>query len=297
MEFRCEDLASQGLVLIPPSEPAYPALLADIEERMERARADNPPPSRCLGFVAIDAEERATSAILWNQSTKPVSAMTLIWDYQDNNGRQRHSIFTFGVGAFPSLLLPFGMTETMRQRDSYWKVILPGSKRYLGNGSVVGDNSDVLPPTPSQRSGGMGTSLGRGRGLQQSDKVTLILDSAFFADGEFVGANRGKLWEQVVPVAESAIQIGRIALDRSGPEDIFAAIEELLGLPLSSEVAIPPAPAAHAVAYQRYAVSNLANFIASIRRQQGDEQAVRWLASWASSPVPQFRRAPSARHE
>ena len=97
-------------------------------------------------------EDRETSAILLNRSQHSIAEIQQVWTFEEESGRTYTS--SIGGGANPSVLLPFGLSEKVLNLYRYWKVILPGSKRYLGrNGEQVGDNSDVRPPAPAEQGG------------------------------------------------------------------------------------------------------------------------------------------------
>src|SRR5580658_5716100 len=66
MTFRCEDLRSAGLVLVPVTSPDYDALLADIQNRIDHPPVEPqimPPPLRRMMFGKISPGKRSTSAI------------------------------------------------------------------------------------------------------------------------------------------------------------------------------------------------------------------------------------------
>lgn len=112
--------------------------------------------------------------------------MELVWRYEEIGGRTYtgSSANTFGR----ALLLPFS-TQVNPKLQAYWNTILPGSKRYLGENEMAGDNTDVrMPDEDEMWKGGGGFGSGGGRGRVNSFKsVTLAIDGAFFSDGEFVG--------------------------------------------------------------------------------------------------------------
>jgi len=173
--FQCEDLSSAGLVLVPVSSPDYESLLNDIQHRI-----DNPPPEvagmpemlRRFMVGRIDPDKRATSAILLNRSGKSIAMMELVWRYEEVGGRTytRSRPENFGK----RILLPFStptliMTAAAYQKiQAYWNTILPGSKRYLGEDRMAGDNTDVRLPASDEvwKSGGGSGNAGGGRRAQ-----------------------------------------------------------------------------------------------------------------------------------
>jgi hypothetical protein len=298
MEFLCEDLRQFGVELIPPSAPEYDALLADIRWRVDDPVEGSPPiPERLRD--RIDDEDRETSAILVNHSQFGIAAIQQVWSFRESDGRTyTHST---GPGASdPSILFPYAMSEEALKLYGYWHVILPGSKRYPSrNGRMLGDNSDVRPPGPDEVwTGGMGGGGGGGIGRDPAEieSVTLTLDGVFFADGGFIGPNRGKMWEQVVARAEAHEQLTRIAKDgREGgdaPRKILVDIETLTG-PAPDRRPIMPVPPRYLVGtdeFRNAALQKLAWQIAMSRKRQDEEGALRIILGWGDARVPQFRK-------
>jgi hypothetical protein len=97
MKFHCEDLARAGIVLIPSDSRAFQPLCSDIRRHIEAPPPGSPPPFPGETPDLPDADEPA-SAILWNQSEKPLCAFTLIWSFGD---RTRSSTHMVGVGHSP----------------------------------------------------------------------------------------------------------------------------------------------------------------------------------------------------
>lgn len=144
MTFQCEDLRDFGLVLVPQSSPEYEAPFADIQRRV-----DHP------------LEKRETSAILVNQSDKSVAAIDAVWRYEDLAGR------TFDgarLNTGHSLLLAFSVPAEHMKIMFYRMAILHGSRRYLGEHGIAGDNTDVREPEPDEVRKGGCISWGPGNG-------------------------------------------------------------------------------------------------------------------------------------
>jgi hypothetical protein len=160
--FQCEDLRDFGVVLVPPNSPDYEPLFADIQRR-----ADHP------------LEKRETSAILVNQSEKPIAAIDAVWRYEDIAGR------TFNGAKITTgdhLLLPFSVPPAHMKMMVYRTAILPGSRRYLGEEGLAGDNTDIRGPEPDEVwKGGCISGLGGGHCTPAFPikSVTLILDGVF----------------------------------------------------------------------------------------------------------------------
>ena len=288
MQFVCEDLPAVGVRLIPHDSPNFAPLLADITRHIESPPSGGPPPLPDDPAVLPDPDDPA-SALLWNQSGKPICAYTLIWD---PGGR-----FTLGVGSFPTLLLPFGLPEERRAFEAYWHTILPNSKRWVNSQTELGSNADLRPPAPDEvwKGGVMrwGSSA-YARPRRQPDTVRLSLDAVFFATGECAGPDTKQLWEQIVFPAEVAQQVAAAA--RSGihaglsADRILAAVEQVTGT-ATRQPPDPPNPFDRADPHEYYehARWELANWIAHMRKS-GDEPTVATLNSWADARVPQFRR-------
>jgi hypothetical protein len=139
---------SPGVALISSSSDAYDALLADIQQRLAHP-VDGSPPIVEQYRHTISASDRNTSAILVNRSEKAIATLEVAWRFETVDGRSyRHA---YGIEDGLRVLLPFGVAENALKLDRYWNVILPGSKRYLGGGKMVGDNGDVRPPAPDEK--------------------------------------------------------------------------------------------------------------------------------------------------
>jgi hypothetical protein len=300
MEFLCEDLRRHGLLLHPPASPDYARMLADIEARLDRP-VDGSPPIPEEFRPRICEQDRPTSAILLNQNEKAVAALHVVWRFETVTGRSyRHSQ---GMLSAQTLLLQFQMTEERRKIFGYWFTILPGSKRYLGESGMVGDNTDVRPPAPGEKWPNRGGCFGGGGGAGMSggdavERVTLSLDGVFFIDGEFVGPNREKLFEQTVAPAEACMLVARLAREGHNqglsPDRILAQIETVTGP--ASEYPYPPPRVRHRDAppeeYRQRALLQIAGQLARQRTlpQFTDERIVHMIMGWAEAALPRFRR-------
>lgn len=295
MEFRCRDLPEAGILLVPPSSPDYQELLADIEYRLNHPVEGSMPR---IDSPSLDELSLAASAILLNRSGKSVVAWSLIWDCEDFNGHTYPTTYVCGVGGYPSLLLPFGLSDQHRKLFEYWHVILPGSKRRIVGGSMIGDNTDVRLPTRDEmwKGGGFGFSGSRSQLFADRLKsVTFSLDGIFFTDGEFVGPNRGQLWEHIFHAAEAYQQIIRTVKhavdDHSESHIVFQEIESLTG-PLP-DVPPPPPPPNTKVGpevFRQDALYSIARRLSHMKQLLGDEKTVQTILSWADAQVPQFHR-------
>jgi len=288
MQLRCEDLPQAGIILIPHGSPEFPALLADITRCIESPPPGGPPPFPNLRTELPDPDDPA-SAILWNQSGKPICASTRIWKPGGT------TVSTAGV---PSLLLPFGLRDDRRAFETYWRTILPNSKRWLNRGRFLGSNADVRPPAGDEIwvGGVMGTGGGVGGFRGNPGAIALAIDAVFFATGECAGPDTWQLWEQtVLPArmyqqaaagARKALQSG---LDTAG---ILAAVEQITGKAVDG-LPRPPVPFAgrfDAHDWHERARQEIARRVADMRRRSGDEKTVATLNDWADAQLPEFRR-------
>ncbi len=268
MTFRCEDLPEYGLILVPNTSPEYDALLEDIQRRTENPPAGMPPNLYRMWVGTVDPEKRATSAILLNQSGKPIVSMEVVWRHEQTDGR-----------VIPQTR---SWNDVIVQRPSspmdYWRHILPGSKRYISEGGPVGDNSDVRPPTPEEVPKGGGGGSGRGLGHPGANvvEVTLALTGVFFLGGEFAGSEASGLWARAVAAIAVWKEIGEILREGHGFERV-EALTRSPGLP-------PPAPRDS----RGHALWSCAQTVAQYRRVYGDAARER-LISYVETELPELR--------
>jgi len=302
VEFLCEDLPQYGLVLVPPASTDYAPLLADIQRRLDKPAEGTPPIPETLS-PRISEQDESTSAILLNKSPKTIAAMQVVWSFETMTGRSyRHSR---GMLSVQSLLLPFrGPEDSLLKLLGYWHSILPGSKRYLCESGMVGDNTDVRPPASDEKwpsGGGRFNQSGRRRAVSGRDlaKITLVLDGVFFLDGEFVGPNREKLFEQTVAEIEAHTFVAKIAhkgrTDGLPPEQVLAEIEKTCGPAPENSSLIPPSvhnPDATPDELRWWALQRLARHVGMRRKfpQFTDEGIVNMIMGWAEAVLPHFRK-------
>jgi hypothetical protein len=168
---------------------------------------------------------------------------------------------------------------------------------------MVGDNTDVRPPAEDEKwRGGMIGGGGGGGGASRDPirLVTLVLDGVFFLDGEFVGPDGDKIFEQTVADVEAHRIVARIAKDGHhrglSPAAIFAEIEKTTGVAPEHPPAPPNFrdPAATEADFRTAALQTIAYQFAMRRRfpQTGNEdQAVFSIMSWDDVVLPSLRRA------
>jgi hypothetical protein len=301
VNFLYEDLARHGVVLVPPSAQDYDRHLADIQRRANAPVEGSPPlPERLRPRVI--PEERPTSAILLNRSPKSIVGLHVVWRFETETGRTfRHSRGMLSPKGW--LLSFYHQNESITKLNAYWQTIFPGSKRYLGESGLVGDNTDVRPPGDDEKwRGGMIAGGGGGTGNNRDPirQVTLVLDGVFFLDGEFVGPNSEKMFEETVADAEARRIVARIAKDGHykglSSDQILAQIEKTIGAAPDGPP-MPPNFRNAAATYEDFraaALQNIAYELGMRRRfQQGsnDEQAVFGMINWYDAVLPNFRKA------
>ena len=166
---------------------------------------------------------------------------------------------------------------------------------------MVGDNGDVRPPRPDEKwRGGIagGGASGGSSGGEPVKQVTLVLDGVFFLDGEFVGVNREKLYEQTVADAQAHMAVARIARDGHdngrSPDQILADIEKATG-PAPERPQPFPAFRKSDVAleeFRHWALQNIASSLAMMRKAPAftPERTVYMIMGWADTALPNFRK-------
>jgi len=299
VNFACEDLPRHGVVLVPPSAPEYDTLFAEIQRRANVPQDGSPPfPERIRPRIVPD--DRPTSAILLNGSLKSIVGLQAVWRFETETGRTfRHSR---GMLSPKNILLPFHRRdESAMKLANYWQTIFPGSKRYIGESGLVGDNTDVRPPADDEkwRAGIIGSGGGGGDSRDPIRQVTLVLDGVFFVDGEFVGPDDGKMFEQTVADAEAHRVLARIAQDGHhkglSAAEILAEIEKTTGA-APGRPPLPPNLGNQAATREdfRTAALQAIAYQFGMRRKipQGsnDEQVVFAIISWNDVVLPSFRK-------
>jgi hypothetical protein len=297
-----EDLPRHGLALVPPSSAEYDDLLTDIARRVNAPPEGSPPiPERFR--PRIDPAERPLSAILLNRSAKAIAGLQMVWRFETETGRTfDHSQ---GMLFARTLLLPFYcQSEAQTKLYTYWQTIFPGSKRYVAESGLVGDNTDVRPPADEEKwKGGIAMGGGRGGGSNPEPirQVTLALDGAFFLDGEFVGPDAQRVFDRTLAEVEAHRMVARIAKsahDRGAtPTEILSEIDKVTGAAPDR----PPMPpnfrnrAATVEDFQKAALQTLAFQFAAPRRfgQAGSEdQLVFSILAWNDAVLPNYRKSP-----
>ena len=168
MEFLCKGAPEHGVLLVAVSSPDYDTLLGEIVRREANSTEGSPPfPEKFRPH--IDPEDRPTSAILLNRSTKAIVGLHAVWQFETESGRNFHH--SRGMLSPRTLLLPFGLPNNLNLKVyEYWNTIFPGSRRYIAESGLVGDNRDVRPPTDDEKwRGGMIAGGGSGGSSSRRD--------------------------------------------------------------------------------------------------------------------------------
>lgn len=289
-------------MLIPPESPHYDSLLADIQRRSGQ-RTDGEPPIPDEFRPGISEEDRATSAILVNIGTKPIAAMHAVWRCDTVTGRSFRR--SYGMLSAQSLLLLFGRRsdDPWRKIAGYWHTILPGSKRYISQSGLVGDNTDVRPPNDDEKWRGGIVTGGRAGGTNWEGlkRITLILDGVFFLDGEFVGPNSEKLFERTVADAEAHMIVAKVASEAQSrglsAMEILGEVEKATGAAPEhpgSVIRLLRNPDAGIEDFRRAALEEIACRLGHHRRFpqafRDPEATVSMIIGWSKTAVPDFRR-------
>jgi hypothetical protein len=280
--FSCEGIPGHGLLLVPPSQAGFTALVEAI-----RPHAPCPLPARLDHAAVLDNHGRA-----------PLAGLTLEWRFEELSGRRFEHRATFLFGR--TLLLPFGASAEDLASALYWQTILPGSRRLLTGEGIFGGNGDVRPPAPEETPRG-GFAGGAG-GLHPHEpnifrRVELAIDGAFFLDGEFTGPNRSHIWEAVYYEAEVRLETARAAraaLHRGGgTAEALAAAAGYCGAPAQGSGS-PPWLTSESVSagdFRLWHRSQLAGWLQRLGRLKGDEAILSMLLAWLDAPVPALRRS------
>ena len=285
-----QDFPQNGLVLITPSFPNYESLVTQIKARSLQPEAGQTTPDD-----AAQPEDIGKSVIFFNKSEKPVLLLQVLWRYAFPDGREIAG--SCGWGGNERLLLPFGLPPDMKAMVKYESAILPGSKRYISNnGEVFGDNTDVRPPYVEETwKGGMVRGFGgTSSTFRNPTQLSIAIEGSFFDDGEFVGANRTKLFEKTVAKANARAKIIKIA----GKSSLSAGsiLDEIQASASRVKTAVRPRllpdPSTPMSAYDDWALRELAMNLERQRAFKGEAATLDEIRSWATTQLPTFRKAP-----
>jgi hypothetical protein len=292
VEYRVEDLPEFGVILVPPSAPEFPALLADIQKRIQNPVAGSPP-ARPPG-----SDPDVPAMILRNNSQTGIATLAWIWKTQTVDGRTTPSS-TSMIDSGPSVLAPFSLDERVRKLYAYWHVVLPGSKGLVRDAELVGDNSDVRPPHDDEIwKGGIVSVGGAGYSRFRSPviAISLAIDGVFFVDGGFAGPDTLHNFDRFTAEVNARLEVAKIARDGHNrgfaPAAIFEKIEGITS-PDRGLAPPPPPPMRGPVdpaGLRRDDLQNLSNQIAMMRRDQSGDRVIYTLMSWTETPLPNFRK-------
>jgi hypothetical protein len=281
---KLEDFPQAGLVLIGPSSSDYNSLVSQI-----KARSSPTPPQS--DFETPEDPNR--SVVFINKSEKPVALLQVLWHFAFADGRE--AVGACAWAGSELLLLPFDVTPQNKSAMKYSSAILPGSKRYITNaGNVIGDNTDVRPPSDDEIAKGGGISGSGGGYLDPKPftRLTISIEGAFFDSGEFAGTNRTKLFEQIVAEANARAKIIEMARQKGKSasailDEIQSSARELKTRPRPLLIPDPNMPIS---VYEQRAFFDLATNIENTRAFKGDSQTLGLILNWASSELPAFRK-------
>jgi hypothetical protein len=240
-------------------------------------------------------EDCESAAILVNRSKKAIVDIDFQWMVSMRGERRNWSVSSSGARLLDLFVTSVFYPENWALQR-YLAVILPGSKRLVLSGELVGDNTDVeLPPRRDKPGGWFSVSHGAHRTPPEGARsLTLTLDGIFFEDGEFSGPNRLGAWERVsirFEVWREVARIARSAHDRGiGSSAALAEIEAYTG-------AFTDRPQLHLLARgnpkeQRIVFKSLvAARVQNWRRVRSDEEIVLQFSALHDAPWPRLRRA------
>jgi hypothetical protein len=278
MEYRCEDLATHGVILIPPTSPEFAPLLADIERRAAQAVPGGPP--RIPNFERRDAP----TMILCNRSQTGIAGVSWVWTlHEESGGSRNHSV---SAADSKSLLSSFGLDDRQLHIYRYWFVILPGSKRAIRGSSMLGDNTDVRPHGQDEAWTGGLAGFGGGRPTYGPLRViTLKLDGVFFANGSFAGPDTLGTFDRVSADIRAHRQLAKVAQDLydagRAPAAILQEIESVSGAKIAPGKSDRPEDSPGRLAWQ----------IAAMRYDgAADDQVVQVVLSWGRAAIPELHK-------
>ena len=286
-QIQYSDLPQYGVALVPPSSPDFAGMLADIERRVANPVAGSP--SYPDGAPQVSDIDRASSAILVNRGTKPIANVTIVW-------RRKRSMLSLGLMNGPTVLDAFWLPPAEVTWANYWRVILPGSKRYIGARTMVGDNSDVRPPTPAEQGGS--NLFPRPEPLFAGDAIdSMTIDGVFFADGSFVGPDRQKMWERTVYNVQEQQALATVArAGRNRGESAAQILKDVEALTGPAEQRFPTHQRSQfyqltsPADFQDWFLAQTGRSIDRQRQHGGDDVALAMLLAWSNIEPPHFSR-------
>ena len=211
------DLAAFGLPLVTPAQPEFASLVDDIQSR--------PGP-----FGSWPIDDLSNAAVLLNETGSAILSISYSWRYTTARGGA-HSSHCSNLGSSSIQLdVLSGRSEVVQDIGTF---ILPGSKRFITERGMFGNNLDVLGQDPRPHGGGY-AGAGGGTRNSTSEKIVageLILDLAILDDGRCVGPDEYGLFESLIEDLESirstAEQAAKSLRDGASAGQIFEMLRPL----------------------------------------------------------------------
>ena len=150
--------------------------------------------ARGVEVTAFDSNLRATFK---NKSEQPIAGYAVEWSWESIGGVRGGLISHVWE---PQLLIHSLVCAKTLRMIRYRSTILPGSSRRLSPGMVDGDNRDVcLPVREEIHEGGWISIANRTPADVPGDirTASLTMDGVMFLDGEFIGPNKTRLWDEI----------------------------------------------------------------------------------------------------
>jgi hypothetical protein len=299
MPIVCRGLEEYGVTLVPPSAPEYPQLVQDVLRRM-RARPQGGPPVHNENFAA-EPERLQNAAVLSNQAGKAIVSVAYVWEVRLLDWDSRIVTHSYSPGTNPSLILPFGWDESVKDVHRYWSTIFSGSKRILPfGGPMLGDNTDVRPPGPKEIwHGGFISFGGFDPPDERKEPVSLSLDGVFFEDGGFAGPDQLGTWEQTVASAQAHLEMAELArkakVSGLSAEDFALQVRRLTRQPESGRLPAPPPPPFPGLAQdlgqlRKYEQEMVGYRVLQLLKRRSERTPIDYIAEWPDLSIPDFRK-------
>lgn len=297
MQFIYDDLPQWGIVLVAPSSPKYDSLLEVI--RQQAIRSDSAYPGALHGRTAdaITPEQKGQSVILLNESDRAIALVQVLWHYTLFDGRSYLDSIVW-VGS-KTLLLPFQVREDVKKVFAYWGSHFPEIEALSRPGRGRCGRQHRRAPTKERRNLAWRLCFRLGIGYAGTPLSRSVLNSicrgAFFLDGEFVGKNHRKMFEEVASAGAAHQQIARLAKQKTGegfsPKAVLEEVEKLTG-PAGERRPEPIAPSSNTPAgvFEKQALAYAAWEIASMRRRRNDDEVLQVIERWGAVELPRLRK-------
>ncbi len=162
----------------------------------------------------------------------------------------------------------------------------------IGDGPVLGDNTDVRPPSADELWHGGFFYVG-GLDVNTDEPLKVTLDGVFFVDGGFAGPNLLGSWEQTVFAAEAHLACAALArVNSQSASAFFLQVRQLTGATDERSFPAPPPPSAapDPEAIRKRELQIVGCNVLGFRQRVGDEAVIAGVAGWADAPVPKFHK-------